>query len=80
MNEKVAPLQEELAVMKVEVQQLKERLEQHLYSSKLVDFVYRLQKATVQQATQTGQAARQLRPKNEDLKQGYTCTPQAASA
>ena len=78
VSEKLAPVQEELAVMKVEMQQLKERLESSPPStsqqqtqpdvSKLEDKVHRLEQATVQQAAQTDQAARQLRAKNVVLR------------
>jgi len=73
VSERIAPLQEELAAMKVEMRQMRERLESSPTSpshqqaqpdvSKLEDKVHRLEQATVQQATQTDQAARQLRAK-----------------
>ncbi|KAL3157639.1 hypothetical protein ABBQ32_012084 [Trebouxia sp. C0010 RCD-2024] len=58
VSERIAPLQEELAAMKVEIQQLKERVESAPTStsqqqaqpdmSKLEDKVHRLEQATVQ--------------------------------
>ena len=78
VSERIAPLQEELAAVKVEMQQLKERVESSPTStsqqqaqpdvSKLEDKVHRLEQATVQQATQTDQAARQLRAKKVVLR------------
>ena len=78
VSEKIAPLQEELAAVKIEMQQMRERMESSPTStsqpqtqpnvSQLEDKLHRLEQVTVQQATQTDQAARQLRAKNAVLR------------